>query len=99
MKWCFFYVLLRGDFINPGSFKHRIRIEKFEEIINENGFSQELWTVYRELWAMIKTLQGREYYQAATTQNENSMRFIIRYTNGLHPDMRVVYKGRNFDIE
>lgn len=84
---------------HTGQFRHKIKFESFTEVINDNGFSTEDWVVQKQVWAMIKTLQGREYYQAATTQNENSIRFIINYTNGLHPDMRVVYDGRNFDIE
>jgi len=85
--------------MNPGSLNKRITFQLFTESINENGFSVESWQDVMSVWAMIKTLNGREYYQAATTQNENSIRFIIRYTTGLHPDMRIVYNLRHFDIE
>ena len=96
-------MLLKPFKYNPsfhsGQFRHRIEFQSFTEIINANGFSSEEWVTQKEAWAMIKTLQGREYYQAATTQNENSMRFVIHYTKDLHPDMRVFYNSRTFDIE
>lgn len=85
--------------MNPGLFNKRITFQLFTETINENGFPVEYWQDVKTVWAMIRTLKGTEYYQAATTQNENSIRFVIRYTTGLHPDMRVFYNSRTFDVE
>ncbi|MCZ0754313.1 phage head closure protein [Anoxybacillus sp. J5B_2022] len=79
-------------------FKHRITIQQRAEEQNENGFSSEEWQDRHHLWAAIKTLRGREYYEAATTQNENTVRFVVRYTAGITPDMRIQYKGRTFEI-
>lgn len=84
---------------NSGSFRHRITIQEFTEGYNENGFPIEEWQDVKLVWAMIKTLKGSEFYQAASTQNENSLRFVIRYTTGLNPDMRILYKNRIFEIE
>ncbi|NNV07499.1 head-tail adaptor protein [Geobacillus sp. MMMUD3] len=88
--------------MNPGLFRHRITFQKYNEsAVNENGFPLEenqRWQDIKTVWAMIKTLQGREYYEAATTQNENTIRFIVRYTIGINPDMRIKYKGRMFEI-
>lgn len=84
--------------MNPGLFRHRITFQSFSETTNENGFPVQDWTDVKTVWAMIKTLQGREYYQAATTQNENTVRFVIRYTAGINPDMRIKYKDRTFEI-
>lgn len=85
--------------MNPGLFNKRITFQSFSEVLNENGFPVENWVDVKRVWSMIRTLKGTEYYQAATTQNENAMRFVIRYTTGLHPDMRVLYNSRYFDIE
>ncbi|ADU95291.1 phage head closure protein [Geobacillus sp. Y412MC52] len=88
--------------MNPGLFRHRITFQKCDEnATNENGFPLEdsqRWQDVKTVWAMIKTLQGREYYEAATTQNENTVRFVIRYTTGINPDMRIKYKDRTFEI-
>lgn len=84
--------------MNPGLFRHRITFQESVETTNENGFPVQDWTDVKTVWAMIKTLQGREYYEAATTQNENTVRFVIRYTSGINPDMRIKYKDRKFEI-
>lgn len=86
---------------HSGKFNHRLIFQKLseEEKVDEKGYPIENWISFQYAWAMIKTLQGREYYQAATTQNENTLRFVIRYTNNLHPDMRILYKDRIFNIE
>ncbi|WP_026078454.1 phage head closure protein [Saccharococcus caldoxylosilyticus] len=88
--------------MNPGLFRHRITFQQYDEnATNENGFPLEedqRWQDVKTVWAMIKTLQGREYYEAATTQNENTVRFVIRYTSGINPDMRIKYKDRKFEI-
>ena len=79
-------------------FKHQITIQQQVEEQNENGFIINEWQDRHHLWAAIKTLRGREYYEAATTQNENTVRFVVRYTAGITPDMRIQYKGRTFEI-
>lgn len=89
--------------MNPGLFRHRITFQQYDEnATNENGFpvedENEKWSDVKTVWAMIKTLQGREYYEAAATQNENTVRFVIRYTTGINPDMRIKYKDRAFEI-
>ncbi len=88
--------------MNPGLFRHRITFQQYDEnAVNENGFPLEesqRWQDVKTVWAMIKTLRGREYYEAATTQNENTVRFVVRYTVGITPDMRIQYKGRTFEI-
>lgn len=92
---------------HSGKFKHRVT---FQEVVpnsgvNENGFPIDAWQDVKSAWAMIKTVKGSEYSSAASTQNENISRFVIHYTEGLHPDMRIVYKKkpvedeRFFDIE
>lgn len=84
---------------NSGSFRHRITFLKetitVDELMQENVEMVEVATV----WCMIKTVSGREYFSAASTQNENTYRFIIRYKNGLTPDMQIKFNERIFDIE
>ncbi|MBB5356650.1 SPP1 family predicted phage head-tail adaptor [Anoxybacillus mongoliensis] len=79
-------------------FKHRITIQAQVGEQNENGFSSQEWQDRHHLWAAIKTLRGREYHEAATTQNENTVRFVVRYTAGITSDMRIQYKDRTFEI-
>jgi SPP1 family predicted phage head-tail adaptor len=89
---------------NPGLFKHRISFQSRDnDAKNENGFplseQENPYVNIVTVWAQNKTISGREYTQAATTQNERTVRWIIRYRKGLTEDMRVIYDGRTFEID
>lgn len=84
---------------HSGKFNHRIVFQAFGEGTDADGFPVEEWQDVKSTWSMIKTLKGSEFFAASSTQNENSMRFVIHYTEGLHPDMRIFYKDRTFEIE
>lgn len=49
-------------------------------------------------WASVLPLSGREFEEAAQRFAEVSHRVEIRARAGLKPKMRVVYKGRLFNI-
>lgn len=91
---------------HSGKFNHRIVFQQFDnEGKDSDGFPIEQWVDVKSAWAMIKTVKGSEYFSASSTQNEAVSRFVIRYTEGLHPDMRITYKKkptsteRTFSIE
>lgn len=84
---------------NSGSFRHRILLQTFTETENDMGDTIEDWKDFKTVWAMIKTLKGREYVSAAAVSNENTVRFVIRYTTGINPDMRIIHRDRIFEIE
>jgi SPP1 family predicted phage head-tail adaptor len=84
--------------MNPGLFKHKIIIQKYIESENSMGDSVRSWQDHITTWAMIKTIQGREFIQAAAVQGENTTRFVIRYNHGITSDMRILYNGRIFEI-
>jgi SPP1 family predicted phage head-tail adaptor len=84
---------------NSGSFRHRILIQKHQSIQDELGQDiGEEWVNVKSVWAMIKTMQGREYLEAAASRSETIVRFITRYTTGIDETMRLVYKGKTYEI-
>lgn len=83
-----------------GLYRHRITIQKLERVQDDLGQDTgEEWTDVAKAWAMIKTLQGREYYAAAQAQVEKKSRFIISYQPGITSDMRIIYNDRIFSID
>lgn len=84
--------------MNAGDFDKVIEFQIKGEVQDEQGYPVPGWVTFKKVGAMVRTWQGREYIQAATTNNENTSRFVIRYTIGLHEDMRVLFRGRIFDI-
>ena len=87
---------------HTGKFRHRISFQKPKIIRDELGQEEIVegeWETVASAWAMIKTLQGREYYAAASAQSERTSRFVIPYQRGIDSTMRIVYDNRIFDIE
>lgn len=78
--------------------KHRITFQKNTIQINENGFEIETWSDYKTVWAKVTSLHGREYFAAAAVKAENTVKFIIRYTDGLDTTMRIVFKNKYYNI-
>jgi SPP1 family predicted phage head-tail adaptor len=85
--------------VNPSQLRNRITFQEYGEVSDADGFPVDLWNDVVSVWSAIKTPKGKEFYQANADQNSISYRFIIRYRKGLHPDMRVMYDGRFFEIE
>lgn len=84
--------------MNPGLFKHRITFREYVETENQIGDVVKTWQDKKTVWAMIKTIKGTEFVQAASVQGERTVRFVIRYTEGLTNDMRILYDNRTFEI-
>ena len=84
--------------MNPGELRHRIKLQKLETRVNENGFEEEMWIDHKEVWASIKNLHGREYFEAAAVQKENTVKFTIRYLPGLDTSMKLLFKDKHYNI-
>lgn len=85
---------------HSGRFRNLIVFKRFVTEKNENGFKTTVLSPQiAKAWAMIKTVSGREYFEAAAVQNQNMYRFVIRYMPGLNEDMILEYEGRVFEIE
>lgn len=78
--------------------KHRITLQILETLTNENGFEIETWVDFKDLWAAVTNLHGREYFEAAAVQAENTVKFTIRYTDEIETTMRVLFKGKQYNI-
>lgn len=78
--------------------KHRITLQVFTTVVNENGFEVESWVNFKTLWAAVTNLHGREYFAAAAIKAENTVKFTIRYTQGIDESMRILFKGKQYNI-
>jgi len=79
-------------------FKHKITFQSFIDSQTENGFDEQAWDDVVSCWAGIKTLKPKEFYEAAQLQNENKIRFIIRFRKDIHSAMRIKHKNRFYEI-
>lgn len=81
-----------------GELKHRVAFEKLVAAVNENGFEIEEWKEYKVVWAKVSNLSGREYFQAATINKEKTVKFLVRFIDGISEDMRIRFNEKQYDI-
>nr|DAL96910.1 MAG TPA: Putative head tail adaptor [Caudoviricetes sp.] len=84
--------------MNPGDLDKRITLQKCITTTNESGFEVETWEDYKTIWAAVSNLHGREYFAAAAVQAENTVKFTIRYLQGLDTTMRILFQGKQYNI-
>lgn len=72
--------------MQPGDLNRRITFQND----TSNGTTDPLWVDHCSVWANKKGLVGRTFYQAAATQAESDIIYIIRYRNDITAGMRIV---------
>lgn len=81
-----------------GKMRHRITLLSVTPAINENGFESELPQEYKTVWAAVTNLHGKEYFEAKAIQAENTVKFTIRFLEGLDQSMKILFQGRTYNI-
>ncbi|WP_019850630.1 phage head closure protein [Desulfitobacterium sp. PCE1] len=88
--------------MNAGDLRKRITFQVLsDKTTNENGFplpEDERYQDHLKVWAAVYPLRGNEFWSAKTTYNQNTVKFICRYTAGINADMRIKYGDRIFNI-
>lgn len=81
-----------------GELKHRITFLKPTITVNENGFETEEFIALKTVWASAANLSGREYYEAAAVQKENTVKFKIRAIPDIDESMKIKFNGMYYNI-
>jgi SPP1 family predicted phage head-tail adaptor len=79
--------------------RHRITLQQKLITKDHEGIPMDIWQDTSTIWAAIEPLRGREYFQAATVQSQNMIRFTIRYRKGVTSKMRISYDSKLYDIQ
>lgn len=81
-----------------GDLRHRITFQKLITAVNENGFEIQTWQNYKTVWSSVSNLSGREYYQAAAIKGEKTVKFLIRYMEGIDESMIILFRNKQYNI-
>lgn len=63
----------------------RITFKQVSYKQNNYGTTLQIFNNYYSCWAGFKTISGKEFIAAKTTNNENIVTFTVRYCNKLKP--------------
>jgi SPP1 family predicted phage head-tail adaptor len=76
----------------------RITIQKNTQTTTAMGGRTDVWTDLATVWADMRQLSGKEYYDAQALNTELTASFTIHYRDDITADMRVIYKTRTFEL-
>ena len=85
--------------IQAGKLRHSIVIQKNTPSTDSFGEQDPSWSTFATVFADIKPLTSREFWDAKQVNAENTLKFIIRYLSGLDSKMRISWDSRLFNIE
>jgi len=83
-----------------GKLRHRVSIER--PGLTQDPATGEMipgWQLVRKAWASVEPLSAREFIAAGADQSELSARIVMRHRGDLAPNMRIVHRGKIYNIE
>lgn len=88
--------------MNVGRFKHQITIQRPDydnETTDKYGRRSFPWVDVVQLFAQVGDVSGRDFYEAAAHQLQNTVTFTVRWVPGITANMRVMFDGIAYDID
>ncbi|RYE50993.1 MAG: head-tail adaptor protein [Rhizobiaceae bacterium] len=86
--------------MRAGKLRHHVTIQRAE--FSQDPVTGEItpsWVEVAKVWAAIEPLSAREFIAAAASQSEVAARIVIRYRPGITSTMRVLYRGKIYNIQ
>lgn len=85
--------------VAAGPLRHKVQLQAQQVTQDpQTGEMETTWTNVAEPWAQIVPTSGREFLAAAAEQSEVRGRIVIRYRGDVDASMRVVYRGKYYNI-
>lgn len=85
--------------MKAGDLRHLILILKPKEGLPDTlGHPTVAWSEYSRIYAAVKDVSGREFYEAHSYHMEDVVTFTIRYDSTITAAMRVQWNGTLYEI-
>lgn len=88
--------------MDSGAYRNLVTIQKYVEGFDDIGNPSNEWTDYAHAYAYANGLSGREYWEAANVQQENTVEFIFRWKPFFDAvntkQYRLAFRGRIYNI-
>ena len=84
-------------------FNERLTVQKNEVVVDKYGNHKNVWTDYYSCYTYASTYQYDKENEAATTTEEQTINFEVRYCTELtdldSTHYRVAFRGSTYDIQ
>lgn len=84
--------------MDPGKLNQRVTLQQRAAGEDAMGQANGAWQDVATVWAQVMPLRGREFFAAAQTQQELSIKVTMRYRAGVTPSMALLWQGQRYDI-
>ena len=85
--------------VASGNLRHKVQLQAKQVSQDPNtGEMVTTWVTIAQPWAEIVPMSGSEFMAAAAEQSEVRGRIVIRYRDDVGASMRVVYRGKYYNI-
>lgn len=85
--------------VSAGKLRHWVELQKDVGAQDpETGEPIANWQTIAELWAEIVMSSAREFIAASAEQSKVNGRMTIRYREDIDASMRILYRGKYYDI-
>ena len=84
--------------IHAGMMRERVLLQKPATNRTGLGSANLEWEDVAEVWASVNGVTAREFLLAGQQQTNISHRVQMRYLTGLTHQMRILWRGRTFEI-
>ena len=82
-----------------GNLRHQVQLQAPVIVQDQDtGEMETTWQTIAEPWAEVIPMSAREFVAAAAEQSEVRGRIVIRYRPDVDATMRVVHRGRWYQI-
>lgn len=81
-----------------GALRERVDIQQVTETKDAIGSPIQTWTTIASTWAEVRQASGSETFRRQQIQSKAGWTIIVRYNSMLTPQMRVIWRGRTFQI-
>jgi SPP1 family predicted phage head-tail adaptor len=82
-----------------GKLRHKVTLQKREStqdpVTGEAVFD---WVDAARVWASVEPLSAREFVNSKSQQSDISARITIRYRDAINGQMRILHRGKVYDI-
>lgn len=85
--------------MRAGDLDRRITIQSVENVFDDYGGYEEVWSDYAVRWASFTQSGGREFFAQVQTQSERKVVFRCHWVEGVTPIHRVICDGEIYNIE
>ena len=84
--------------MRAGRLRYQVKIQSPQKDTSPGG-GEVTWSDFATVWAAIEPLRGSEFFLSQQVNAEVTGKIVMRYLEGVKPDMRILYGSRVFEID